>query len=550
MPVPTRFALVLAVLVAATGCKRPRAPQLRDGGAHGTVIADNPNGPTVIACAPDGCPADDAAPPRDGGELRVHADSEPAILCDLVERDAWSRWIAENQVMETLLFQDPWTGRLGPRLAASWQETAEALTLHLRPGIRWHDGKPFSSADVAYTIGRARDPAVGADQRTDYDPVSAVETPDDNTLVLKLARPAPFLKQALAHLSILPRHLYEGKPLRRAEASRAPVGTGPFKFVSWTRGEELVLARNPEYWGEKAHLDTIRFRFVRDREVAWELYRRGDLDLVWQVPPTHVDEARSDTQLAGHRMLVWTPRAYYFVVWNTGRGRLADPRVRRALTLLIDRPRFNAIAFGGHVRDITGPYVPGTPSYDPTIAPWPYDPVAAKKLLAEAGVQSMKLTFLASAGSRTVDQLATLMKEDFAKAGITVEIATVDFAIVLDRLRNHNFDVSALQLIMALEQDNYTLFHSSQAQAGQNYAAWKSPAADALVEQIRATPDDPARHALDKKLHRLVHDEGPFSFLSMREVETVMQPRVHGLLPSQDGFSFARAWLAAPPPAK
>ena len=537
------LAALVVLALGGGGCHRRSPPARADGGGAAAVVA-RADAPTIVQCTPSGCPTDDAGPPREGGELVVHVEAEPAILCDLVEHDAWSRWIVENQVVETLLFQEPWSGRFSPRLAASFDATAEALTLHLRPGLRWHDGQPFSSADVAFTIGRARDPAVGADQRTDFDPVTAVETPDANTVILRLGRPAPFLKQALAHLGILPEHLYKGKDLRRAEASRAPVGTGPFKFVSWRQGEELVLARNPDYWGDKPHLERVRFRFIRDREVAWELYRRGDLDLMWSVPPSHFDEAQHDARLAGHRLLVWTPRAYFFVVWNTERGRLADARVRRALSMLIDRTRFNQVAFGGHARPITGPYLPGTPSYDPTVPAVPFDPAAARRLLDQAGVKTMKLTFLTTAGSRTVEQLATLMKEDFARAGVTLDVASVDFAVQLDRFRHHAFDASALQLIIALEQDNYTLFHSSQAAGGQNYGSWKSPAADALVERIRGTADDEARHALDRQLHRLVHDEQPFSFISMREVETVMQPRVHALVPSQDGFDFARAWVA------
>jgi peptide/nickel transport system substrate-binding protein len=543
-----RACIVLAPLVVAaatvSGCKRAAVQPRPDGGAAAASVVVRTDAPTLVACAASGCPADEAGPSRDGGELVVHVEAEPAILCDLVEHDAWSRWIVENQVVETLLFQDPWTGKISPRLAAAFDATPDALTLHLRPGLKWHDGQPFSAADVAFTIGRARDPAVGADQRSDFDPVAAVETPDANTVVLKLTRPAPFLKQALAHLGILPEHLYKGKDLRRAEASRAPVGTGPFRFVSWRQGEELVLERNPDYWGEKAHLARIRFRFVRDREVAFELYRRGEIDVLWQVPATHFDEVRNDAKLAGHRLLTWTPRAYFFVVWNTERGRLGDPRVRRALTMLTDRRRFEQVAFGGHARPITGPYAPGTPSYDATIAPWPYDPAAAKKLLDEAGVKTMKLTLLVYGASRSAEQLGTLMKEDFAKAGITLELATVDFAVQLDRLRRHAFDASPLQWTMALEQDNYQLFHSSQAAGGQNFGSWKSPAADALLDEIRRTLDDDARHALDRKLHRLVHDEQPYTFVSMREVETLLRPRVHGLLPSQDGFTFARAWVA------
>jgi peptide/nickel transport system substrate-binding protein len=162
---------------------------------------------------------------------------------------------------------------------------------------------------------------------------------------------------------------------------------------------------------------------------------------------------------------------------------------------------------------------------------------------AAAGVTSLKLTFLATAGSRTVEALATLLKEDFAQANVTLDVVTVDFAVQLDRLRRHAFDASALQWTLSLEQDAYPLFHSSQASGGQNYGGWKNAAADALLEKIRVTSDPAARHALERQLHKLVHEEQPYTFLSMREVETLLQPRVRGLLPSQDGFNFAEAWV-------
>jgi peptide/nickel transport system substrate-binding protein len=535
-----RAGVLVALLALAAGCKR--APVARGAGGSSPTAA---TAATVIACTAGGCPLPAEGAPVDGGELVVWVDAEPAILNDLVEHDAWSRWILENQVIETLLAQDPWTGALSPRLAEREELTPEALTLHLRHDVKWHDGQPFGAGDVAFTINMARDPKVGADQRSDFEPVSAVETPDDATVILRLSRPAPFLRQSLAHLGILPAHLHHGTDLRRAEASRAPVGTGPFKFASWVPGDAIVLARNDAYWGPKPHLAGIRFRIVRDKLAAWELYRRGELDLLWNVPPARFDDARSDPALARHRLFAWTPPAYFFIVWNTQHGKLGDARVRRALTMLVDRDRFDRVAFGGHARRITGPFAPGTPSYDATIAPWPYDPEAAKKLLAEAGASSLKLTFLATAGSRTVEQLATLMKEDFQRAGVTLEVATVDFAVQLDRLRRHAFDASALQwTIAARDADVLDLFHSSQAENGQNYGAWKSTAADALLDEIRHTADDGKRHELERKLHRLIHDEQPYTFLSMREVETLMAPRVRGLSPSPGGFDFARAWLA------
>jgi peptide/nickel transport system substrate-binding protein len=531
-----RIALWVALLLV--GCKHdPKPPPGPPPAAPG---------PTIINCSASGCPADPPAPARDGGELVIHIEAEPAILCDLVEHDVFSRWILENQVAETLLFQDPWTSAIKPRLAEKWEADEQHLTLHLRDGVTWHDGTPFSAADVAFTLDRARDPKVGADQRADLEPITKIETPDAHTVVLTLGKAAPYLRQALAHISILPEHAYRGKELRRAEASRAPIGTGPFKFTRWKTGDELVIERNPTYWGTKPHLDRVVFRVVRDKQVAWELWKRGEIDVMYRLPsPRTADEAKGDPALTGRRMLVWTPRAYFFVVWNARKGPLADARVRRALTQLIDRDRFTQIAFNGHARPVTGPYPPGSASYDAAIARWPYDPKAAQALLKEAGVSGLKLTFLLTAGSRTVEQLATLMKEDFQRAGIELEVAQVDFAVLLDRLRRHAFDVSALQWTMSLEQDNYSMFHSSQADAGQNYGAWKNPEADALLEKIRATTDDDARHVLDRQLHKLIHEQQPYTFLSSPEVQTVLSKRVHALVPSPslDGFTLSDAWV-------
>jgi peptide/nickel transport system substrate-binding protein len=532
--------VLLLVLAALPACKRAAAPASPD--------AAGPPGPAVVACGPRGCPSD-PGPPRDGGELVLHVEAEPASLCQLVEHDAWSRWIVQNQVGETLLRQDPWTGALTPQLAERLEPDAETggarrLTFHLRRGVAWHDGKPFSARDVVFTLDKARDPKVGADARSDLAPIERIESPDDATVILHLARPAPFLRQSLAHLVILPAHAFSEPDLRKSPAARAPVGTGPFRFVRWETGREIVLARNDQYWGEKAHLERLVYRIVRDKQVAFTLYRRGEIDVLWRLAsPQQAEEARADAGLAGHRMLVWTPRAYFFIVWNTARGPLAEKRVRQALTRLVDRERFARIGFAGRARVTTGPYVPGSASYDATVAPFAFDPAAARQLLAEAKVEKLRLTFLQTAGSRTVEQLGTLLKEDLGRAGIEVSLETVDFATLLDRLRRHAFDASALQWTLALEQDNYNMFHSSQAAGGQNYGSFKSARVDALLDQIRATVDDEARHALDRELHRLLHEELPYTFLLSPEVHTLLGRRVRGLSPSTDGFDLARAWV-------
>ncbi len=473
--------------------------------------------------------------------MRVHLETEPGGLCDLVHHEASVRWIVENQLMETLVEQEPATGAIGPRLAEAWGWTDRKLSFRLRDGVRFHDGHALTSADVAFTLERARDPALAADQRSDLVGVTRIDTPDARTIELTVPAPAPFLLQAIAHLAIYPRHLLQGRDLRTEAFCRAPVGSGPYRFGKWESGVSLTLERVPAYWGARPHLDQLEFRFVRDRQAAWLLYRRGELDVLWRVPAGQGPSLASDAALSGHRIYRHTPRAFFFLVWNTRRPALARADVRAALGRLVDLPRLVQVAFDGHARPQSGPYVAGTPSYDEGLLPWQYEPAAAKIVLDAQTPPLRELVFLSTVGAPAVEQLATLLEEDLRRVGVTLRIEKLDFSRVLERLRTHDFDVAALQLTLALEQDNFGLFHSSAVDE-QNWAGYSDAETDRLLERIRATESPEARHLLDRQLHRRLHDAGPLSFLLAPEVDSAVAPGIGGVSPSADGFGLSHAY--------
>jgi peptide/nickel transport system substrate-binding protein len=503
------------------------------------------------ACKRAPPPAVDA--PHAGGTLRVHMETEPPTLNPLVEHDYWTTWLTLGVIYEPLLRQDPKTGAFSPGLAARF-ELPDAQTIHLwlRDGVAWHDGRPFSADDVVATLDRLRGPGASADQRADFADLTKIDRPSPNELILRFARPAPLAAQALAHLAILPAHKFAEGDLRPQPASRAPVGTGPFRFVAWKAGESITIERNPAYWGRPPRLDRVELRIVRDREAAWELARRGELDLVWRLAPTQVDRPPP----AGMTPFTWRMPTYSFVVWNLRRPGLGDKRVRQALTLLTDRVRYLQTAYRGRAQPITGPFPLGSPSYDTEVAPWPYDPARARALLDQAGVldtdgdgrreiagKPFEISFLMMAGSKTLEPLATMMQEDFHKAGIGLTIVPTEWAVLLDRLRKHAFDAAALQWNMQPVQDNYTLFYSAEGENGQNYGGFRDPDADRLLTELRRTPPGPPRVALDHQLHHLVHEQQPYTFLGCPDIVSLVSDRVRGYAPSVDGLGFAEMWL-------
>ena len=537
------------------GCrKQPPVP------AHGAHYGPLPTA-SASGNAPHDAPHDghDAArdAPHDGGTLRLHMEAEPPTLNSLVEHDTWTRWITLDAISEPLLRQTA-PGSFSPALATAWTAPdPRTLRFTLRPGVTFHDGSALTPEDVIATLDRARGPSAAPDVRADFDALRSVEKTSDREVVLHFDKPQPLALQALSQLAILPAHAFGEGDLRSQPASRAPIGTGPFRLVEWTTGQRIVLARSASYWGQRPHLDRIELLIVRDREAAFELFRRGALDVLWQLTPSQVDRALAEPDFAAARIVPWQLPRYAFIVWNVKSPGLGDRRVRRALTLLTDRTRYLQVAYRGRALPVTGPYPLGSPSYDPSITPWPFDPARARALLDEAGVrdqdgdgmrevdgQPFRVTFLLSAGSPTLEPLVTLMQEDLQRAGIVLQAAPSDWAAMLSRLRRHDFDASSLLWVMQPVQDNWKEFHSSQVDRGQNYGSFKSPEVDRLLSALREAPIGPERWQLDRALHRAIHEEQPYTFLGNPEIDSLVGAGVRGYAPGAGGLGFSSLWIA------
>lgn len=340
-----------------------------------------------------------------------------------------------------------------PRLAQEWQfeDDDKVLTLKLRPGVRWHDGKDFTSADVAYSALEVWRKFHSRGRMT-YANLVKVETPDPLTAVLYFSKPAPAVISALAsnESQVIPRHLYEGKDVLTNPVNIAPIGTGPFRFAEWQRGEFIRLDRNPDYWDAgKPYLDSLIFRVLGDpaaHAVALETgeihlssaIAAGDVERISKVPHIKLDRRNFGLVLAGNGL-----------EFNLDLPKLQDVRVRRAVAHAIDTQFIlkkilldNGVIDTGPISEVYKDF------YTPDVPLYPYDPARAIALLDEAGLtpdaKGVRLAFRLDptpGGDRT-QRVAEYIRSALSKVGIQVKLQSQDFATFVRRVYNQrDFEV-------------------------------------------------------------------------------------------------------------
>ena len=328
--------------------------------------------------------------PRRGGTLTQIVTPEPPSLTGAFST-VGSIQAVSPKMFDGLAVYD-FDMRPHPQLATGWELSADGLAMRftLREGVRWHDGKPFTSGDVAWSLMNVWKLLHGRGRAT-YANVTAVETPDPLTAVLRLSQPSPAIMNALAaaESQVLPRHLYEGTNVLANPLNNAPVGTGPFRFKEWSRGSAIVVERNPDYWDkDKPYLDGIVMRIIPDGAGRAAALEAGEVLLAGDnpVPLSDIQRLSKLPRLTVERRGYNSVNNIHFVEFNLRRPQFQDARVRRAIGMAINRDVVARNIWFGEGRASTGP-VPRSMEgfYTPDVPPLPFDVAGANRLLDEAG---------------------------------------------------------------------------------------------------------------------------------------------------------------------
>lgn len=422
-------------------------------------------------------------------------------------------------------------GSILPELAERWEESDDGLvyTFHLRRGVRWHDGRPFTPEDVRQTFVRLPFDSANKDLAAR---VAGVDILDGHTIAVRLREPWSAFIASLGWFgtSILPAHVYGHGSWQQHPANMQPVGTGPFRFRSWTRGERIVLEKNTAYFNQGPYVDTVEYILRRTPEEAVQLIVDGRADVLIGRPPLHLVPGLSHTP--GVRVLTAPGDGRVYIGFNMRRRAFADLRVRRAINLAIDRRALVQRALAGAGAPALGFYTPAVGwAYNGAARVPPHDLAAARRLLQSAAPGGLSATLLCISPARS---FAEEVARQLRAAGVRVRLEAVPAPQYFERLlQSHDFDMAITAGSQGPDPDNLAVRFGSTG--SQQFMGYSNRELDARLAEGARQSDVVLRAKAYFRAQEILADDLPIAPLTESVRITVYREGVKGL--PQEGAS-------------
>lgn len=483
-----------------------------------------------------------AETPKTGGTMIVGIAGDPGILNGAISANLMEKTVSSN--VFSLLIRLDRQFNPAPDLAKSWTVSDDGLTytFNLRDNVKWHDGKPFTAADVKFTIEEVILPlhSRGATYKAAID---KVKTPDDHTVIIRLKRSFGSLMNALGYdFFILPRHLYQGTDIRNNPYNTRPVGTGPFVFKEWQKGSHIILERYRDYHEQgKPYLDRLVFQVIPDGAGRVLALESGDIDyLSYQsVPSSAVERLKKNSSLTTTTDGFESLASIGLLTINQEHPILKDTRVRKALAYAMDKRFLAERADYGIGRPATGPIASTSWAYEPDVEKYVTDPAKAEQLLDEAGYPRKEdgtrfsIRLVADSGVEFNRKAAEILREQFANVGVKLDLQLLERNVMLDRVyikrdfdtQIHVFstgadpaiDVARLYISSNIRPVNFT-----------NGAGYRNEIVDRLFSEGQSAFRTEDRARAYHEVQKILADELPCIWMVETGIVGVWNKRFHG----------------------
>jgi peptide/nickel transport system substrate-binding protein len=469
-------------------------------------------------------------------------ESSPANLDPRIGTDAQSERIS-NLIFDSLVRRDEHF-ELQPGLAEKW-ENPDSLTwvFHIRHGVRFHDGRPLNSRDVKFTFDSLMNGTIISARASTYQFVQSIEAPDDYTIIFHMKEPFATLLWNVSNgaMGIVP--YGSGK-----EFAQHPIGSGPFKFVSASTDEEVVIARNDDYWDAKPKVERIRFAVILDPTTRALELRKGSADLASNTMSADMVEAlRQEPTL---EVQTSPGTIFSYIALNVQDPTLKDKRVRQALAYATDRTELIRYLWRGEARPAASILPTQHWAFASDVPQYPYDPARAAKLLDEAGFPAMgpdgirfHLSFKTST-EETARLQAVVFQQQWRKVGIAVDIHTYEFATFYSDVVKGLFQAYSLRWIGGNEDPDIFehCFHSASFPPKRaNRSRYTNPKLDELIDRGRRTINQQDRKPIYAEIQKILAEDQPYINLWYLDNVIVHSHRVKNIHPMPSGnYDFLR----------
>lgn len=493
------------------------------------------------ACSPEAGPSD-----SEGGPLVLGYASELQGLNPLLSTDQNA-----NELIYFLLFTPLVTYddefRPAPALAESWTLSDTAVTLQLRDDLTWHDGAPVTAHDVAFTFERAKDPAYASPLAAAYlANVASVEVRGEHEVHFRFTAPHSEPLEDF-YWPPIPAHLLSdvsATQMPQAAYNRNPVGNGPYRLVRWDVNQQLVFTGNPDYPdgpGGPPNIAEVVYRIIPDQTTMLAELMSGGIEMDGPLAPSQVERVEAEDDL---ELMSFPWRQFTYIGWNTRRPQFADPAVRRALTMAIDREAIVRTVLEGHGSVATGP-IPPWHRFAPDLEPLAYDAVAAAAALEAAGWRDsdgdgvrdrdgepLAFALLTNQRSPIYGDVARIVQSDLRAVGVDAEPRLLEWQSVLASHRGRDFDAVLTNWVLDnFRVDPRALFHGSQVAIDNsaNRSSYENPVADSLMDLGARTIDEDRAAEIWAEFAGVLQQDQPVTFMFWQQELAAVTRRLEGV---------------------
>ena len=469
-----------------------------------------------------------AAALAEGGELVV-AQAADAVSLDPHRTNESASAIPMFQIYDTLVKLDA-DMQIVPGLASEWKQVDDyTLEFKLREDVKFHNGEMLTANDVKFTYDRITDPATAAPAAFMLSTLKETKVIDEHTVQLIFSGKCASMLYNLTHVDM---GILNEKAVTEAGDAYAqnPVGTGAFKFVEWKKNQEIVLEKNPDYYGEPATSDRLVFRIIPESSTGIAELQTGGVDILMGVQPQYVPQFAEGSGMKLERFNTFTIK---YMGFDMRQKPFDDGRVRQAINYATNKEAIIKVAYNDSAEPLAGPLPARINGRNEDLTPYPYDPEKAKALLAEAGYPDGFTSTLYLSDKEVDTKIATVLQGMLAQVGIKVDLQVIEWGAYLKKTAEGVPMYLLGWTTVTADADNgmYSNFHSSAWGSQGNRMFYKNDRVDELLDMGRSEFNPEERVKLYQEASQIIYDDAAWNFLAAEQSMVGMRDYVEGFQP-------------------